>query len=140
MAVTVDENERFLSVRLLKHMDIDINKVIHMGMSGHAGCERRDRFKRALEQNRVCRKQAPFHAVFEVNKDHADGIELHCVTMRGIIIIMNQYKYHMEDRPIITVFLARRNQVVRLYDAAGLAVPGEILSCCDYYAANNMNR
>lgn len=136
--VTVKENDSFVSVRLAKE-SMRVERVVHMGMSGHAGEDRKRRFDLALRQNQVHRKQAPFDAVFEVDKGHDDGLELHCVTERGIIFILNQYKYHMEHRPIITVFLARKNQVERLYEAVGMKVPEKILDCCKYYAKHGMN-
>lgn len=56
---------------------------------------------------------------FLVDKGHKDGKEIHCVTNDGIIFILNQKKYETGMPSLITYFLARQNQVKRLYDVLG---------------------
>jgi len=52
--------------------------------------------------------------VFEVDKGHKNGSELHYVTFNGIIFIFNK-----NTKRLITVLIARPAQIERLYEAVG---------------------
>ncbi len=84
-------------------------------------------------------KQAEVDAVFLVDKGHKDGKELHCVTKRGIIFILNEQKYINNGYGFITALIARPNQVKRLYRDVGMICPKYILGFCNKYVDNGWN-
>lgn len=131
----VAENKNFMDV--MRHDDIDIKTVVHMTVSNHMRDDCRRHYKMALRKNAYPDgTQAPVHRTFYVDKGHVDGPEIHCVTEKGVIFILNQEKYEREKRygyfchPLVTVLFARPNQVARLYHAIGEEPPESILSWC----------
>lgn len=62
---------------------------------------------------------------FIVDKGHKDGIELHCVTNHGLIII-----YNVNTRKMITKLIARPWQIERLYMHTKKIPSEELLELC----------
>lgn len=116
----------FLSVKEYG-LSIKIEEVIRMSFSGHAVEERTNRFRTAKRMNKHNGTQSPIVDVFLVDRGHKDGPELHCVTQRSIIYILNERKYKERFHPVITVLFARPAQVKRLYYTVGRKVPSKIL-------------
>lgn len=77
--------------------------------------------------------------IFLVDKKHPEGKELHCMTHSGMIFILNERKYLQNIPCFITVFLARRNQILRLCKPFNIYVDEYTLKKCDYYKKNNLN-
>lgn len=106
---------------------IKIEDIIRMDFSGHAADARTARFRTAERLNKHNGKQSPIADVFLVDRGHKDGPELHCVTQRSIVYILNERKYREQFCPVITVLFARPGQVKRLYQSVGRKVPFKIL-------------
>ena len=126
--MNIQENKNFVSVSLYSHL-IKIDELLSEELTGHLSSERYERLERAMRYNKFHGKgQAYVDKVFVVDKGHPDGPELHCVTTKGIIFILNKDKYESHKKSFITVLLARPNQVKRLYEACGLEVPLNIMN------------
>lgn len=52
---------------------------------------------------------------FVVDKQHHNGLELHCVTDSGLIIILNKRKYELSIPCHVTTLIARPGQIKRYY-------------------------
>lgn len=52
---------------------------------------------------------------FVVDKQHHNGLELHCVTDSGLIIILNKRKYESSIPCHVTTLIARPGQIKRYY-------------------------
>ena len=72
---------------------------------------------------------------FVVDKRHKDGLERHCVTDTGLIIV-----YNLESGRLVTKLIARRNQVMRLYRGTNKEPPRYLLDLCDWHNSLNYNR
>lgn len=101
-------------------------------ISAHMKYERTSKYRMALQRN----GDAPVHRAFLVDKGHPEGKELHCVTCRGIIFILNERKYLDHDYALVTVFFARPGQARRLYKAIGEEFPEFILRWCQRWQRN----
>lgn len=124
----IHKNKNFKSVEL-SDKRIKIKDLLNEELTGHLENERKIRFDMAVELNKHKNgSQAFIDKVFLVDKGHPDGPELHCVTEKGIIFILNESKYENNTKCFITVLLARPNQVVRLYKACNLEVPRCVLN------------
>ena len=72
---------------------------------------------------------------FIVNKGHKDGIEMHCVTSNGLIVI-----YNVNTRKLITKLIARPQQVKRYYmHTKSKNPPEELLELCRLHQENGFN-
>jgi hypothetical protein len=74
-----------------------------------------------------------------LDKNHPAGKELHCVTHSGIIFILNERKYELNIPCLITILLARPNQVKRLYEPFGIKISNYTYQKTQYYILNNLN-
>ena len=72
---------------------------------------------------------------FVVDKGHKDGLEKHCITDTGLIIV-----YNLESGKLVTKLIARRNQVMRYYQNINKEPPIWLLSLCDWHNSLNYNR
>lgn len=137
--LSIRQNNNFKSVCLYKK-SLHINEVLEEGHTYHLD-DRNSRFKEAIKLNSyVDGVQADIDRVFLVDKGYKDGPELHCVTKKGIIFILNKEKYENHRNSFITILIARPNQVIRLYKECGLIVPQNILDKTKKYVeigANN---
>lgn len=136
--MTVKDNPSFGQVILFDGR-IKIEDVLALEPTLHGYNERRRRFDKARQMNMDGGKPSKFDKVFVVDKNHAEGRELHCVTRKGIIYILNEDKFLRGDYSLITVLFARRNQVRRLYEAVGLTPPKFILKWCSHWTNEGMN-
>lgn len=129
--MNIKDNKNFLSVRRYKR--ISINDVLNTYHTLHLDSDRAKRINLALKLNEwpSDKAQAEIDQVFIVDKGHKDGKELHCVSKRGIIFILNETKYIQNQNGFITALIARPNQVKRLYRDVNLSCPKEILDICE---------
>lgn len=72
---------------------------------------------------------------FIVNKGHKDGLEKHCLTENGIIVI-----YNLHTNKLITKLVARRNQIKRYYYNSGREPPKWLLELCDWHESLGYNK
>lgn len=121
------DNKNFISAQVFtKRIAI---RPMMANLTSHIS-ERYDRIKKVIELN----DGYGVDKIFLVDKGHKDGAELHVVYKSGIIFIFNAITHRF-----ITVLLARKNQIIRLYHECNLRVSYEILKHCDFYVRNNMN-
>ena len=59
---------------------------------------------------------------FKVNRHHRNGMEYHLITSTALVMIFN-----FNSKKLITVLVARPNQIKRYYEAAGETAPQELL-------------
>ena len=59
---------------------------------------------------------------FVVDKGHKDGLEKHCITDTGLIIV-----YNLESQKLVTKLIARENQIMRYYRNADKSPPKWLL-------------
>ena len=143
--MTVTENENFQEVILYETLNIE--DILSACQTEHLSSERKERFELALRLNRKYEgkgknktiRQTEIDKVFLVDKGHEAGKELHCVTKKGIIFILNERKYLMGYGALITALIARRNQIIRLYKACNLYAPQEIIDRCKTYVEQGYN-
>lgn len=136
--MTVKDNPSFDKVFLFSG-HIRIEDVQSLEPTLHGFNDRRRRFEKARQMNMDGKEPSRFDKVFVVDKNHPDGRELHCVTRKGIIYILNEDKFIRGDYSLITVLFARRNQVKRLYEAVGLTAPKFILKWCGRWTDEGLN-
>lgn len=135
---TIKQNDNFLSVS--EYRLLDLKAVQESCKTGHLSDERMYRLDTAFELNKEeDGTQAPIDSVFLVDKGHKDGDELHCVTERGIIYILNRRKFNLCNSALITVLIARPNQAERLYAACDLEMPPGLIQCCMENQRKNLN-
>lgn len=60
---------------------------------------------------------------FAVDKGHKDGSEIHIVTSTGLIVVFNRNSHKM-----VTILIARPNQISRYYDMVGRKAPEWLLN------------
>lgn len=134
----VKHNKNFRSVELVRGMEefLDIEKIRQAGKSLHFDYERNQREILAIDLDDGC----AIDKVFLVDKGHKDGKELHAVSKNGIIYILNQQKYYSKKKALVTILIARPNQMVRLYDACGLPINYNILKKCKEHQALGYNK
>jgi len=135
----ISHNKDFKSVNV--HTRIPIKSVLDSYYTQHLKDERKKRIDLALKLNEwTDGTQAEVDAVFLVDKGHKNGKELHCVTKKGIIFILNERKYILHQNAFITALIARPNQVKRLYDNCGLHASEKILSKCRNNQISGFNK
>ena len=62
---------------------------------------------------------------FKCDRGHPNGAEIHIITDNGLIIVLN-YRTHK----LVTILIARPQQIKRYYEACGLKISNEILNIC----------
>lgn len=138
--MNIKDNSNFKSVELFDE-GIDIYILIKTyDFTVHASAKRAARFDKALKYNKTDGRQAPFDRIFRVDKNHENGIELHCVTKNGIIFILNEEKFRNWEGCIVTVLFARVNQTKRLYNAVGIEFPEPIRRKCEEWERRGLNQ
>ena len=121
-------NKNFLEISLNEER-LDVKDFTSQIPTKHLK-SRQNRYKKAIDLN----ANANIDKSFIVDKGHKDGKEIHGVSERAVIFILNK-----ETRRFITVLLARPGQVKRLYNACNLEVPDEIMHWAEYYILNGYN-
>ena len=71
---------------------------------------------------------------FIVDKGHKDGLEKHCITDTGLIIV-----YNLKSGKLVTKLVARKNQVMRYYKDSDKKPPRYLLELCDWHNSLNYN-
>lgn len=71
---------------------------------------------------------------FVVDKGHRNGLERHCITDHGLIVV-----YNVNSGKMVTKLIARPQQVRRYYDGTGKAPPKEILQLCFKHQCKGFN-
>lgn len=72
---------------------------------------------------------------FIVDKGHIDGIERHCITDTGLIII-----YNVNSGKLITKLIARANQIKRYYVGTDKQPPASLLRLADWHESLHYNK
>ncbi len=72
---------------------------------------------------------------FIVDKGHKNGLEKHCITDTGLIIV-----YNLGSGKLVTKLIARKNQVMRYYKDVDKYPPRWLLDLCDWHNSLNYNR
>lgn len=71
---------------------------------------------------------------FIVNKGHRDGLEKHCVTDTGLIIVFN-----LESGKLVTKLIARPKQLKRLYESVDRKAPKWLLDLAYWHNTLHYN-
>lgn len=69
---------------------------------------------------------------FEVDKKHANGLEVHIIDARGFIHIFNK-----DSKRFITILSGRPRQIKRYYEALGIRYPESIRSAMQIASIRN---
>lgn len=72
---------------------------------------------------------------FVVDKGHKDGLEKHCITDTGLIIV-----YNLKSQKLVTKLIARENHVKRYYQNVNKKPPKWLLDLCRWHNSLNYNR
>ena len=95
-------------------------------MSYHAREDRKARF----ELVDMLDHKPTIDKAFVVDRGHKNGKEIHCVTKKGIIYVLNLRKYLNNYNSLVTVMVARPRQITRLYEACNLKASETIIGYC----------
>lgn len=129
--MTVKENMNFNSVRLCKNaltMDF-IKKSIVTKHFVESRCDgRMTAIKRILTPNEE------IVTSFRVDKFHKKGAEIHSVSNNGLIFVHNE-----RTMKLVTVLIARPNQVKRLYADCGLKASQNLINQCAEHQRAGLN-
>lgn len=132
----IRENNNFKSVSLYTMGDIKSSDLMKSGMSFHFGNDRKHRNNIVSDID----KNPVIDRCFLVDKDHKDGSEVHVVTKEGIIYVYNLMKlFFKSNNALVTILIARPNQVKRLYDACHINVGNDILEKCAEHQRMRLN-
>ena len=71
---------------------------------------------------------------FVVDKGHKDGLEKHCITDTGLIIV-----YNLESQKLVTKLIARPQQIKRYYKDANKNPPRWLLDLALWHNSLNYN-
>lgn len=71
---------------------------------------------------------------FIVDRGHKDGLEKHCVTDTGLIIIFN-----LKSQKLVTKLIARPKQIKRLYQSVNRKAPRWLLDLAYWHSTLNYN-
>ncbi len=133
--MTIKENENFNNISLYP-LNINEKNLKKAGKSYHMN-NRNNRFKNVLE---IEREKLKIDKSFLVDKGHKNGQEVHVVTTNGIIFIYNFMKlFSCSQNALVTVLIARPNQVTRLYNACNLTPDKEIINKCFEHVKQGLN-
>ena len=133
----MQNNHEIISVRQYeRRFKIELIKILVVTSSTyHASSERMARMDAAMRLD----EGSHVDNIFVVDKGHRDGLELHVVTSRGIIYVLNKEKFEKNINCLVTVLIGRPNQVARLYRACGLYAPNMIIQHCIRNKAKGRN-
>ena len=138
--MTAKENKNFISVEefymplTIEELEALVPETVHMKN------ERNKRKTLALNLNKFRDgKEAKISKSFLVDKGHPAGKEIHVITKKGIIFILNEQKFKNNLNSFITVLIGRPNQVRRLYESCGLNVPQGIIHKCMNHQQRGFN-
>lgn len=72
---------------------------------------------------------------FVVDKGHRDGLEKHCVTDTGLIIV-----YNLNSQKLVTKLIARPNQIKRYYREVDREPPRWLVDLAYWHNSLNYNK
>ncbi len=96
---------------------------------------KRQRYKREKFINECCNGDGKIIDEFVVDKGHKDGLERHCVTDTGIIII-----YNAVSGKLVSKLIARPNQIKRYYSGTDREPPLSLLRLAEWHESMGYNR
>lgn len=126
--MNLKENDRFFNVQIYDTVPLD--KILNAIKTQHLKEERRQRLDFALSLLDI---NDYVEYTFLIDKNHPAGCELHNITHSGIIFILNQRKFENNLPCFITVFIARPNQIFRLYETFNIQINNYTLQKCLMY-------
>ena len=134
--MTIKENDKFFNIQI--YQTIPLNEILNTVKTRHLKEERQKRLDFAIS---LLDTNDYTEYTFLIDKHHPAGCELHNITHSGIIFILNQKKFENNLPCFITVFIARPNQIFRLYNAFNIKINNYTLQKCLTYEKlgyNNM--
>lgn len=96
---------------------------------------KKQRYKREKFIKRCCNGDGKVIDEFIVDKGHKDGLERHCVTDTGMIII-----YNKDSGKLVSKLIARRNQITRYYCGTNKEPPESLLRLADWHESMGYNK
>ena len=134
--MTINENNNFRNVSVYTLNNVSEKTLKKAGKSFHMN-DRDNRLKTVLK----IEKQMKIDRSFLVDKGHKDGQEVHVVTTNGIIFIYNFMKlFSCSQNALVTILIARPNQVKRLYESCNIPLNDDILKKCAEHAEQGLNK
>ena len=126
----------FFDIKLFNGV-IDLSDILQLDHTIHWDTERFQREQVVLdlmEENEHIMKS------FLVDKGHKNGKEIHCVTSSGLIFILNEKRFiNKEKNPLITILIARKGQLTRLYHSCHLYVPEFLMRIAGEHQRQHLN-
>lgn len=96
---------------------------------------RKYRYKREKLINKCCNGDGRVIDEFIVDKGHKDGLERHCITDTGMIII-----YNAASGKLVSKLIARVNQIKRYYYGIDKEPPSSLLRLAEWHESMGYNR
>lgn len=93
------------------------------------------RYNRENFINKCCNGDGTIIDEFVVDKGHKNGLERHCVTDTGMIII-----YNATSGVLVSKLIARPNQIKRYYYGTDKEPPPSILRLAEWHESLRYNR
>ena len=121
----------------LKEVDtILLSDLKKLASTEHFSEERKERLETALS---VSFRGDRTYNTFLVDTGHPDGYELHNITKSGLDIVLNESKYYSGKPCLVTILIARPQQIRRLYDDLHKAIPSGLISTCEEHKRKGLN-
>ena len=92
------------------------------------------RSKREKLINKHCNGDGKIIDSFIVDKGHKNGLEKHCITDTGIVIV-----YNLESGKFVTKIVARPQQIKRYYEGSGKDPPRWLMYLAEWHKSMNYN-
>lgn len=96
---------------------------------------KRKRYKREKFIHKCCNGDGKIIDEFVVDKGHKDGLERHCITDTGIIII-----YNAVSGKLVSKLIARPNQIKRYYTDTDKEPPPSLLRLAEWHESMGYNK
>lgn len=96
---------------------------------------KRQRYKREKFIKQCCNGDGKVIDEFIVDKGHKDGLERHCITDTGMIII-----YNAASGKLVSKLIARPQQITRYYIDLDREPPPSLLRLAEWHHSMGYNR
>lgn len=96
---------------------------------------KKERYKREKLIKKYCNGDGKIIDSFIVDKGHKDGLERHCITDTGMIII-----YNVNSGKLVSKLIARPNQIKRYYVDTDRTPPASILRLAEWHENMGYNK
>lgn len=96
---------------------------------------KRQRCKREKFIRKCCNGDGKIIDEFVVDKGHKNGLERHCVTDTGMIII-----YNKDSGKLVSKLIARPQQITRYYIGTDKEPPPSLLRLAEWHESMGYNR